>query len=521
MAIPSNQQSAINGVGVENVQFKPTAVVLEQKNLIIATYDPAKTAIVENVETQVLNASQVGADSEFGFMAHRLAVRSFEGSQGIPTFIIYQAEAGGAAAAAGTITFTATSASAGTIYLYVAGLRVPVSVAAGDDDDAIAIKIVAALDGLADSFGLHTTQAVNGVTLNQVDFTSKSKGPWGDLISLTFNWGEGEVLPEGVTVTVTDMSGGTGIPDIDTALDATGTGDGQNEAFYTNLSHGYGQDSGTLDKISTYNGVGNSFIGNYRKEVARPFRTLVGDTVAGSPGLTALVAIGDGRKLDRTNGIIPAPGSPNHPDEIAAWAMGDMSLNNNERAEGSPIDRVMPFIPGEKADRWTSESANREIAIDAGISNTQVKSGVLTMQNIVTFYHPDNVPDENNGYRSMRNISIIQNKLNTVKLNFEGEKWNNISIVADKTKVTDITSRLKARDIDDAIDDLQALAIAMEGKAWIYSAAFTINELKKGDKVALRAGLTGFDMILPVILSGEGGIFNTTIQFDTSIAILL
>lgn len=517
MAISPNQQSAINGAAVENVQFKPTAEVLPQKNLIIATYDPLKTAIVENEETQVLNASQVGDESGFGFMAHRLAERSFQGSQGIPTFVIYQPETG--AASTGEILFTATSASTGTIYLYVAGLRVTIPVAAGENGDTIAINVVAALNALSASFGLPTTQAVNGITLNQVDFTSKSTGPWGDSISLTFNWGEGETDPADLVIAVTDMSGGTGIPDIDDALNAIGTGDGQNENHYLNVSHGYGQDSGTLDKISTYNGIGNTKVGNYRAEVARPFKSLVGDVAPGSLGLTALVAIGDGRKLDRTNGIIPLPGSPNHPDEIAAWAMGDMSLKMNERAESSPIGRVMPFIPGAKTDRWTSESANREIAIDAGISGTQVESGVAVMKNIVSFYHPDNVPASSNGYRSMRNLNLLANELHAVKLNFSQPKWTDITLVEDKAKVTNIASNQRTRDIDDVTDDYIALIEAFEANSWVYNSSFTIDELKKGDKVTFRAGLTGFDSIFPLIQSGEGGITNALIQFDTSIAI--
>ena len=44
--------------------------------------------------------------------------------------------------------------------------------------------------------------------------------------------------------------------------------------------------------------------------------------------------------------------------------------------------------------------------------------------------------------------------------------------------------------------------------------------MQAGDLVTLRAGLTGFDIIFPVILSGEGGIYNSLITFDTSIAIL-
>jgi hypothetical protein len=120
----------------------------------------------------------------------------------------------------------------------------------------------------------------------------------------------------------------------------------------------------------------------------------------------------------------------------------------------------------------------------------------------------------------MRNISIIQNMLDNYRLNFERSKWKGISIVADVTKVSNVTDRLKARDLNSVIDDLVALAIVFEGNAWLYNSSYTIGELQAGGKVTLRAGLTGFDITMPVIPSGEGGIYNSLITFDTSIAIL-
>jgi hypothetical protein len=102
------------------------------------------------------------------------------------------------------------------------------------------------------------------------------------------------------------------------------------------------------------------------------------------------------------------------------------------------------------------------------------------------------------------------------RLNFEREKWKGITIVNDTANVSDATSREKARDTDAVIDDLVALADAFAGKAWIYESSYP----KKALSVSLRAGLTGFDIVFPVILSGEGGIFNSLITFDTSIAIL-
>jgi hypothetical protein len=39
--------------------------------------------------------------------------------------------------------------------------------------------------------------------------------------------------------------------------------------------------------------------------------------------------------------------------------------------------------------------------------------------------------------------------------------------------------------------------------------------------VVIRAGGKGFTMTLPVLLSGEGTIFDTTVEFDTSLDIFL
>jgi hypothetical protein len=93
--------------------------------------------------------------------------------------------------------------------------------------------------------------------------------------------------------------------------------------------------------------------------------------------------------------------------------------------------------------------------------------------------------------------------------------------VADTTRVTNTTDRQKARDVDSVIDDLVALARSFESHAWIYEAAFTIGKLKEAGAVSIRAGGLGFDNVLSVIFSGEGGILDTTVEFDTSLAVLL
>jgi phage tail sheath gpL-like len=517
MVLQANSLAGAVGSTVKNVSFEPSAQNIPRKILLIGTYDPAKTLVVDEVPARILSAEDAGDQFGFGFMLHRMAVRSFEGGAGVETWVVPQAEAGGAAASTGELDFVGTAGVlAGTVRLYVAGIAVPVNVADAATADAIATAVAAAIN--ADTALPVTAAAVTTV----VTTTSKTKGPWGDDITLRFNINAGEALPTGVTVAVTDMSGGSGIPTIADALNGLGTGDDANEQFFTDVAHGYGQDTTTLDAISTYVGAGNDFLGLYEKTVGRPFRVLSGDIVADTAGFTAITAVGNGRKLDRANGVLSVPGSASHPTEIASQAIGIMARINNDRAAQSYIGIPMINVdPGPKADRWTSDYDNRDTAVKSGVSPTRIQNGVVTLQNIVTFYHPDNVPVESNGYRSMRNISIIQNMIANVRVTFEQEKWQGISIVEDVAKVGSTIDRQKARDIDAVIDDLTALARSFESKAWIFTADFTITKLKETGAVEIRPGATGFNNTLSVILSGEGGIIDTVIEFDTSIAVLL
>jgi phage tail sheath gpL-like len=519
MSLNSNSLAPVVGAGIRNVQFAPVAQNLPRKIVLVGTYDPSKTDVDDEVPVQIFSAGDAGAKYGYGYMLHRLAEAAFAGSNGIETWCVPQSEAGGADQSAGSIAITGTATVAGTLYVYIAGLPVRVVVAKGAVGADLAAALVAAITA---DINLPVDAEVDGVVTTQVNITAKSAGPWGDDISLNLNLGFLEATPSGLTVTIVDMTGGAGIPDIQDALDALGTGDDSNEDFFTEFCHGYGLDTTTLDAISAYCGEGNDFVGLYKKTVARPFRSLIGDVVAGTAGLADLITLGGNRKLDRCNGIISVPGSPSHPSEIAACTLGVMSRINNDRVSQSFIGQILPgILPGAKADRWTSEYDNQDLAVKAGVSFGLVRNGAVELSSVLTFYHPDSVPITSNAYRSQRNISIIQNILYNTKALFNNEKWKGISIVADVSKVSSIVDRTKARDTDAVLDDLVALSEQMEGKAWIYSSSFTKERLAAGGCVEIRPGGTGFNSVLPVLLSGEGGIFDTVTEVDTSLAVVL
>lgn len=512
----SSSQAAAVGASVLNKQFVTAAEVLPRKMVIIGTYDPAITTIVDEVPALVTSIEESADTYGDGFMIHRLVKAAMLGSQNSETWVVPQAEAGGAVASAGDITITGPATAAGTIYLYIAGDLVEISVASGDAQNDIAIAVAAAITADPD---LPVTAVVNGGTLNQVDVTAKSKGPWGDSINMSLNWGFQEALPAGVAVVFTQLTGGSGVPTLDDALTGMGTGDAANERHFTDLVHGYLQDSTSLNALSTYNGAGNTATGCYAKTVARPLRSLVGDVAAGSSGLTNLQTLADGRKTDRTSGVIAVPGSPNHPAEVAAQALGIAQRLNANRAEETVIGQILQnVIPGALADQWTKSYASRDTAVQGGISPTKSLNGVVRAQNLLTFYRPATVPASSNGYKSQRNISIIQNMLFNLKSNFEQDRWLGCSIVDDVARVTNIVDRQKARDSEAVKDDLIALAKSFLSKAWVYEVdTYTIPNIS----VQIRTGTNGFDTILPVILSGELGIIDSVIEFDTAITVLL
>lgn len=517
MTITSTSRAAVKASSVKNVAFTAGSQNVERIIVLVGTFDPLKTSVVPEVKVPVFSHQEVGDIFGLGSMVHRMAIQSFLGSGGVPTVIMPQAEAGGAVAATGTVTFVVGTLLAGTYHMYISGIAVPFNVLAGDTATAVATAAVDAINANAD-LPVTGASAIGVLTV-----TAKTKGTYGNDISIRFNIKSGNTFPVGHTSNViVDMTGGAGIPDIADALNALGVNDNANEDYNTDIVNGYGEDSATLDIIETYVGSGNTDIGLYSKSVGRPFRMLRGNVVAGTAGLTALIVITDLRLQDRANGVISVPDSANHPVEIASQAMGHMARTNQQLPEQNYVDiQLIDIDPGATDQRWTSDYANRDLAVKSGISPTFVKSGVVCMQNVMTHYRPANVAPENNGYASMRNISILQNILATVLAAFNQAKWQQITLVEDTANVTNSASRAKARDITSVRDELVSVILIMAGKAWLYESAFSIAKLNEPGAVVVRTGTNGFDSVLSVILSGEGGIIDNVVEFDTSIAVLL
>jgi phage tail sheath gpL-like len=516
--------AAGTAIEIKNVPLAFSGEVLARKIVIFATALPSYAGKYP-VKTPflVLSPEDVASTCGPGSMAHRLALASFRGSRNaVPVYMVIEDDANGAAAASGTLTLTVSSPAPGTLYLYIGGKKYPVPVRG--TDTATSLGKLAADAVNADESAPVAAANVDGT----VTFTAKSKGPWGNGITIAVNQrpDEGEKNPQGVGAVISAMSGGTGVPDFAGDLSAAlGSGDSANEQGFTALSHGHGKESTVLDPLSQYNGTGNENEGLYQETIARPLRSLIGDVATGSAGLQALITFTAGRKLDRTSGVFPRPGSLTHPAEIAAEALGRMEVTNASLAEqgyaDAPLSGVDPGLIARMSGLdWTTEYTNRDQAVHNGICTSMVKGGAVVMGDTVSFYRPDNIPEKSRCFRRMRDISIIQNMLANYKQVFGSSKWTNFTVVENTANVQRTADRALARDAGMVKDDLLALITAFAGMGWIYSPRPSIAFLKKAESVQERDGGTGYNTRVPFVLSGEGNITNHLIECDTSFSVM-
>ena len=508
------------GLKIYNRQQEPATSLLPQRIAVIGSYNPAKTLVVDEVPVLILNEGDAGNRFGYGWPLHRLIKAVFEENGGCRVYAVPQTEVG--TAAAGELAFTGTATSAGVLYVRAGNdLVAQLAVSIGDT----AAIVGAALETLINAYTeamITASDATGTITIN-----SKAKTTWGNGIALTVNeYDDGsanspEPMPTGISVAITDMASGATLPDIDDALDALGTGDEKNYLGITKIVHSYGLDQTTMTKVSTWNGLGNQAVGLFEDTITKPVTTWYADVTAAN--LSTLVTLGGTNKSCRDQIILGVPTSNSHPCILAAWACGVAANRNITHAErsyrGLILSRAHVGTPG--SDRWTKDHANRQTAVESGIATTIVKNGVVTLADVVTTYHPDDVVVSSNGYRKAEHISITQNILNSLRTTFESDSWQGMTLVLNKENVTNITSRATTRDLSDIRAELIALAKNWAATAWLFDASYTIDAIKAGTAVSLREAGNGIDFNLPLIYSGSIDVIDGTVEFDVALTVFL
>lgn len=157
------------------------------------------------VATRIQSASQAGLYFGLGSQLHNMAEAWFLNNGQTEVWAIAIADPAGAAAT-GSFAISGTSTEAGTGVFYVGGRRYPVAIPSGTAATAVGTALAAAL--AADTaLGATGANVAGTVTL-----TAKHLGTVGNDLDLRVSYNSGEVLPAGISVVVTAMSGGSGDP---------------------------------------------------------------------------------------------------------------------------------------------------------------------------------------------------------------------------------------------------------------------------------------------------------------------
>lgn len=322
------------------------------------------------------------------------------------------------------------------------------------------------------------------VPATAVTLTSKWKGDSANAIYVEIS---GSSL--GTTWTIVQPSGGATNPTLDAALAQFGN------VWETLVINALDIDDETaLDTIQTFGET------RWGELVRKPFVAFTGNTVA--PVTTALEPMED-RRDDRINCQLTSPGSKDLPFVVAARQVARIA----KVANGNPptdygSQRATGLTPGADGDQW--DYASRDIAVKGGSSTVSVRGGVVTIEDVVTFYRPEGDPLP--AYRHVVDIIKLQNVIFNLDLEFAGPEWDGAPLIPDNQATTNPNARKpkSAKAASNTIVDALALAAILADP--------------KATKDATTSGINSqnpkrLDLVVPVKLSGNTNIINAELRF--------
>jgi phage tail sheath gpL-like len=286
------------------------------------------------------------------------------------TWAGYVAEPSGGTAASGTIVVGGPATASGVITLYIAGRKVTCGVVSGDSANTIAAAINAAINAALD---LPVTATVSTAT---VTMTCRWKGIDGNGIDVRANYlGQlgGEVLPAGVTLTITALSGGAGVPDLSGLIAALG------DQEFDTVVIGW-TDSSTLNAVdAAWDHVGDTGRWSWQRQIYGHVYTAANGTVGD------LQTLGSARNGAHVT-CFGYHGSPTPAWDRAAMyaAQAHRSLMNDPARplHTLPLVGMLPAVP---ALRFTNGEQN-SLAYDGISVAEETDDGRCVIKTSITMY---------------------------------------------------------------------------------------------------------------------------------------
>ncbi len=455
-AVDPTAVARVVGIKTQFVNLQGQSPFLPQRVAVVGQGNSSATYSTDKL--QITSSAQAGEAYGFGSPIHLAAKQLLpdngDGLGSIPLTVYPLDDAATGVAATGDITPAGTAAANASFRVRVNGVLSEVfTVLTTDNVAAMTAKITTAINAVLDM----PVTAVDGTT--QVDLTSKWEGTSANDIKV-FIVGD---LPAGLSFAITQLSGGLVNPDVDDALNNIGN---VWETLVVNCLDV--ADTVTLDKYSTFGE------GRWGALVRKPLIVFTGNTEADVNTATAVSSV---RTTDRVNAQLVAPGSDNLPFVVAARQVARIAkvANDNPPRDygSSPADGLLAGTDGQQ---W--DYTQRDFAVKAGSSTVEVRDGIVTIADVVTFYAPTGQP--NPAYRYVVDIVRLQNILFRIGLTFDSAEWDGAPLLPDSDPTINPSAkkpRMAKAALADIIDGLGLDAIISNPEAAKQSIQVAIDAL--------------------------------------------
>ena len=459
-----------------DVLFLPQRVAIVGQGSSISVYSTDKRTVTSALEVGTL----YGFGSPLHLAALQLLPVNGDGIGTIPLTVYPLNDDGGGAPSVGDITPAGAATATGSYQVVINNIAsVAFNIAVGD----VVADMVTAITNAINAVVEMPVVAVDGTT--QVDITSKWEGTSANDIVLTV------VGPTtlGVTFAFTQPVGGLVNPDVDTALTQFGN---VWETMVLNCMDL--ADTASLDKYSVFGE------GRWGALVRKPAIVFTGNTVA---AVAAAVAVADVRVSDRVNAQLVSPGAVDLPFVVAARQLARIAVVANENPPhdyGSQL--ATGLTPGADGDQWTY--TERDLAVKAGSSTVEVKDGVVSVSDVVTFYHPVNDPFP--AYRYVVDVVKLMQIIFNLDLIFATPEWDGAPLIPDDQPTVNRSAkkpRTAVAAVATMLDSLGLNAIISDPDTAKES---TLAEIDSGNPKRLNLAVT-------VQLSGNTNIISVDLNF--------
>lgn len=359
-SVPAAALTPFVFVEFDNAKAQQGPALLRYRAIAIGQKIAAGSGVAGSLY-KVSSEEQVITLAGRGSMLHRQAKAWFAQNRFTELNIGVLADDAGGTAAAGTLIVTGPATASGTVALLAGGERIAVGVTAGDSANSIAAAINAAINANTD---LPVTAGVSTAT---VTVTARHKGLVFNDYNMRLNYNDGEALPAGVGVAITQLTGGATNPSLTALIAAMG------DEWFNIWVHPY-TDATSLTAIET--------------ELASrfgPTRMIDGLAItAKGDTLGNLSTLGDSRNSPHSC-IFEAVLSPCPAFERAARAAAQIAM----AAEQDPARPFQTLVlAGELPPVLTdvNTQAERNVLLGDGISTTRKVGTSVQIERVVTTY---------------------------------------------------------------------------------------------------------------------------------------